>query len=61
MCKSSGSLSHQKVMQQSLEINMLNIKLETLRKQHMQLTDVHSKCKSQKENSRSISESDDQV
>ena len=53
MHKSSSSSSDQKVIQQSSEIEMLNIKLETLRKQHMQLIDIHSKCKSQK--------SDDQV
>ena len=53
MCKSSSSSSDQKVIQQSSEIEMLNTKLETLRKQHMQLIDIHSKCKTKK--------SDDQV
>ena len=53
MCKSSSSSSDQKVIQQSSEIEMLNTKLETLRKQHMQLIDIHSKCK--------IKKSDDQV
>ena len=62
LCKGDSSLSDQKVLQQESELMMLKKELETIKKQHQQLTDIHSKCKSQKENSRSISvQTDDQV
>ena len=55
LSKSDSSSSDQKILHQSSEIVMMNTKLETLRKQHMELIDIHSKCKSQKQNT------DDQV
>ena len=62
MCKNSDSSSDQKVSQQSSEIMMLKTELETVKKQNKQIIDIHSKCKSRKENSRSIFiQTDDQV
>ena len=62
LSKSGSSSSDHKILQQSSEIEMLNTKLKILRKQYTHLIDVHSKCKSQKEISKSISiQTDDQV
>ena len=46
--KNNDSSSYQKDLQQSSEIMMLNMKLQTLQKEHKQLIDIHSKSKSQK-------------
>ena len=55
MCDGSGSSSDQTIMQQTSEIMLLKAEFETLRKDHEQLIDIHSKCEGQ----RNIS--DDQV
>ena len=47
MRKTGSSSSDQKVIQHSSEIEMLTAKLEALRKEHMQLIDIHSRCRSQ--------------
>ena len=51
----SGNSTDQRLVQQTSEIMLLKAELETLRKEHEQLTDIHSKCEGQ----RNIS--DDQV
>ena len=52
MCENSGSLSDQKVLQQSSEITILKTKLDILRKQHRELINIHiKKYKSQRETS----------
>lgn len=45
--KISDSSLDQKVVQQESEIAMLNLELQTLRREKIQLIDIHSKCKSQ--------------
>ena len=59
-CRGSSNSSDQKVIQQSSEIMMLNVKLETLRKENKQLIAIHSKCMNRKEISVST-KTDDQV
>ena len=51
----SGNSSHQRLLQQTSETMLSKAELETLRKEHEQLIDIHSKCDGQ----RNIS--DDQV
>ena len=62
LCKGDSSLSDQKVLEQHSKLIMLKAELEAIKKNHKKLIDIHSKCKSQKENFRSISiQTDNQV
>ena len=51
----SGNSSDQRLMQQTSETMLSKAELETLRKEHEQPTDIHSKCEGQR------NVSDDQV
>ena len=60
LCGSGDSSSDSRILQQSSEIMILKAELESLKKKHKQLTDIHSRHKSQRKISVSI-QTDDQV
>ena len=60
LCGSGDSSSDSRISQQSSEIMVLKAELESLKIKHKQLTDIHSRYKSQRKISVSI-QTDDQV
>ena len=60
LCGNDDSSSDSRISQQNSEIMVLKAELESLKKKHKQLIDIHSRYKSQRKISVSI-QTDDQV